>query len=62
MDRGSARGVNNVRSDVNRIIWRLFKENGITVPIAQREVLFEMKSAVNGGRRTADGEPEARDN
>jgi small-conductance mechanosensitive channel len=36
-------GVNNVRSDVNRIIWRLFKEHGITIPIAQREVLFEMK-------------------
>lgn len=48
-------GVNNVRSDVNRIIWRLFKENGITIPIAQREVLFEMKSPVNGGRRTAGG-------
>jgi small-conductance mechanosensitive channel len=51
-------GVNNVRSDVNRIIWRLFKENGITIPIAQREVLFEMKNSarVSGGRRTADGE------
>jgi small-conductance mechanosensitive channel len=54
-------GVNNVRSDVNRIIWRLFKENGITVPIAQREVLFEMKSAVSGGQRTANGNAEARD-
>ena len=49
-------GVNNVRSDVNRIIWRLFKERGITIPIAQREVLFEMKQPVNGGRRTADGD------
>jgi small-conductance mechanosensitive channel len=37
-------GVNNVRSDVNRAIWRLFKENGITIPVAQREVMFEMKS------------------
>jgi small-conductance mechanosensitive channel len=36
-------GVNNVRSDVNRAIWRLFKEHGITIPVAQREVLFEMK-------------------
>ena len=51
-------GVNNVRSDVNRIIWRLFKEHGITIPIAQREVLFEMKP-VNGGRRTADGDDAA---
>jgi small-conductance mechanosensitive channel len=49
-------GVNNVRSDVNRIIWRLFKENGITIPITQREVLFEMKQPVKGGRRTADGD------
>ena len=32
-------GVNNVRSDVNRAIWRLFKENGITIPVAQREVI-----------------------
>lgn len=38
-------GVNNVRSDVNRAIWRLFKENGITIPVAQREVVFEMKRA-----------------
>jgi small-conductance mechanosensitive channel len=36
-------GVNNVRSDVNRAIWRLFKQHGITIPVAQREVLFEMK-------------------
>jgi small-conductance mechanosensitive channel len=31
-------GVNNVRSDVNRAIWRLFKEQGITIPVAQHEV------------------------
>jgi small-conductance mechanosensitive channel len=31
-------GVNNVRSDVNREIYRLFKESGITIPIAQREI------------------------
>jgi small-conductance mechanosensitive channel len=31
-------GVNNVRSDVNRTIYRLFKEHGITMPVAQREV------------------------
>jgi len=36
-------GVNNVRSDVNRTIWRLFKEHGITIPVAQREVVLEMK-------------------
>lgn len=32
-------GVNNVRSDVNRAIWRLFKEHRITIPVAQHEVL-----------------------
>jgi small-conductance mechanosensitive channel len=31
-------GVNNVRSEVNRRIWALFKENGITIPVAQREI------------------------
>jgi small-conductance mechanosensitive channel len=31
-------GVNNVRSDVNRAIWRLFKQHGVTIPVAQREV------------------------
>jgi small-conductance mechanosensitive channel len=36
-------GVNNVRSDVNRSIWRLFKENGITIPVAQREIVVEMR-------------------
>jgi small-conductance mechanosensitive channel len=32
-------GVNNVRSEVNRAIWRLFNENNITIPVAQREIL-----------------------
>jgi small-conductance mechanosensitive channel len=31
-------GVNNVRSDVNRAIWKHFREAGITIPTAQREV------------------------
>jgi len=35
-------GVNNVRSDVNRAIWRLFKEHGVTIPVAQREVRLEV--------------------
>jgi small-conductance mechanosensitive channel len=38
-------GVNNVRSDVNRQIWRLFKENGVTIPVAQREIRLEMGQA-----------------
>jgi len=31
-------GVNNVRSDVNRSIWRVFREHGIRIPVAQREI------------------------
>lgn len=36
-------GVNNVRSDVNRAIWREFSQHGIAIPVAQREVILEMK-------------------
>lgn len=46
-------GVNNIRSDVNRAIWRLFKEEGITIPVAQREVVLH--------HRHADDLPVARD-
>ncbi len=38
-------GVNNVRSDVNRRIWKLFKQNGVTIPVAQREIRIEMAPA-----------------
>jgi small-conductance mechanosensitive channel len=38
-------GVNNVRSEVNRAIWRLFREHGITIPVAQREIVVEMRGA-----------------
>ncbi len=31
-------GLNNVRSDVNRAIFRLFREAGITIPVAQRDL------------------------
>jgi small-conductance mechanosensitive channel len=31
-------GVNNVRSDVNRAIWKVFKDRGIKIPVAQREL------------------------
>ncbi|MHB9841310.1 mechanosensitive ion channel family protein [Paraburkholderia terrae] len=34
----AATGTSAVRSNVNRNIWRLFSENGITIPYAQREV------------------------
>jgi small-conductance mechanosensitive channel len=31
-------GVNNVRSDVNRAIWRVFRSRHIKIPVAQREL------------------------
>jgi small-conductance mechanosensitive channel len=46
-------GVNNVRSDVNRTIWRLFKEAGITIPRAQLEL------SRRAGRRRAPDAPAA---
>jgi small-conductance mechanosensitive channel len=33
-----AEGVNNIRSDVNRRIWALFRQNGVTIPPPQREI------------------------
>src|SRR6184192_193271 len=30
-------GVNNVRSDVNRAIWRIFRAHGVTIPVAQQD-------------------------
>jgi small-conductance mechanosensitive channel len=35
-------GVNSVRSDVNRVIWQLFKENNVSMPVTQREVVLHM--------------------
>jgi small-conductance mechanosensitive channel len=49
-------GVNNVRSDVNRAIWRLFKEAGITIPVAQREIRVEMANPRNGEATVARGD------
>ena len=39
-------GVNNVRSDVNRQIFRLFRDAGITIPVAQHEVRLLKDSGV----------------
>ncbi len=47
-----AEGVNNVRSDVNRRIWALFRANGITIPPAQREVRI-----LEGGRTASSLAP-----
>jgi small-conductance mechanosensitive channel len=35
-------GVNNVRSDVNRAIWRLFCEHRVTIPVTQQDVRLYM--------------------
>ena len=43
-------GVNNVRSDVNRAIWRVFRIHGIRIPVAQRELRM---LPPNPGRDTA---------
>lgn len=47
-------GVNNVRSDVNRAIFRLFREAGITIPVAQRELRM-LPSATHADPRLAPG-------
>lgn len=42
-------GVNNVRSEVNRAIWRLFRERGVKVPVAQQEIrLLDAEGRVIG--------------
>ena len=51
-------GVNNVRSDVNRAIWRLFRDAGITIPVAQREI-YRPRTASR--RREAHRAPICRD-
>ena len=42
-------GVNNVRSDVNRAIWRLFRQHGIKIPVAQREIRLLDRPAPRDG-------------
>jgi len=46
-------GVNNVRSDVNRAIWRLFRTHGVHIPVPQRD----LRVRHGGGRMPAPGEP-----
>jgi len=46
-------GVNNVRSDVNRRIWKLFREHGITIPVPQQQV----RLLDDGDARGAAGVP-----
>ncbi len=48
-------GVNNVRSDVNRAIWRVFKQRDIRIPVAQREL--RMLPPAQGRAPQADTPP-----
>ena len=47
-------GVNNVRSDVNREIWRLFKKHGITIPVQQHDVRVIHAEPRSSGLSVAD--------
>lgn len=51
-------GVNNVRSDVNRAIWRIFRVHGVKIPVAQRELRMLDKATppVKIGRPAGPGE------
>jgi len=40
-------GVNNVRSDVNRAIWRIFREHGVTIPVPRQEILMLERAAAH---------------
>jgi small-conductance mechanosensitive channel len=44
-------GVNNVRSDVNRAIWRIFRARGVHIPVPQRD----LRMVDGGARRTPPG-------
>lgn len=44
-------GVNNVRSDVNRAIWRIFRAHGVHIPVPQRD----LRIVDGGSRRTPPG-------
>jgi small-conductance mechanosensitive channel len=41
-------GVNNVRSDVNRAIWRIFRANGVTIPVPQQDIRVIERRARGG--------------
>ena len=53
-------GVNNVRSDVNRAIWRVFRRHGIKIPVAQRELRMlppQQPTAASASRPAPRPEP-----
>lgn len=59
-------GLDNLRSDVLKRVWRLFHENGVEVPFAQRDlnlrdnkVLRELIAAIRGARVADPPEPQS---
>jgi small-conductance mechanosensitive channel len=55
-------GVNNVRSDVNRAIWKIFRANGVKIPVAQRELrMLEKAPPMTISRTPPDAKPGSMD-
>jgi small-conductance mechanosensitive channel len=52
-------GVNNVRSDVNRAIWRIFRTHGVKIPVPQQETRLLESRAVRAYPGAAAQEPAA---
>jgi small-conductance mechanosensitive channel len=51
-------GVNNVRSDVNRAIWRIFRTYGVKIPVPQQETrLLDSRSVRTYPGAAAQGPP-----
>ncbi|BAX58498.1 mechanosensitive ion channel family protein [Burkholderia stabilis] len=58
----SAKGTSGVRSTVNRNIWRLFSEHGISIPFPQREVrVVGLPDGFAGAGAAAGHDPAAGD-
>jgi small-conductance mechanosensitive channel len=51
-------GVNNVRSDVNRAIWRIFRTHGVHIPVAQRDLrILDVRGRQTPPRGASPGAP-----
>ena len=51
-------GVNNVRSDVNRAIWRIFRTHGVHIPVPQRDTrILDARSSRTPSGGAAPGVP-----
>jgi small-conductance mechanosensitive channel len=51
-----------VRSDVNRAIWKIFRANGVKIPVAQRELrMLEKAPPMTISRTPPDAKPGSMD-